>query len=370
MKPYFKVPLLASLMVARSLGEDAVPEHRRLTQWIAENYPGMSAITNATEADLQAEWLKPMVAKAQAALSSPTAIPEKDPVGGVTEAETPPSANGKEPGTFVRFIKGFQLRSSYSELGTEVKDSDPATFGFVQDFQDDSQTWIAKGAVGYPVTIVPDYQLIPGITFDRVTGGDDPTDSLTFRMGASATWLRDTEAEPGFFRWLDKHTLLLDATYATDFDFDSRLPGAEISWTPILDKRIRFLPMTRFGAVGNSGLEWRVGFQLHSEGGVVSEAGSQESLVGYTRYFRIGGNASMHWRHEKLEALSLFATATDYESLFDGSPSVRQIETGLAWRFGAEDSDPFSIRLEYRLGRIPITAQEVDQLTLQFAIKF
>jgi hypothetical protein len=280
-------------------------------------------------------------------------------------------------------LGGILLRGSYEQidLGTGAKTIDkaqPANFSYVRNRITDQNTWTAQGALMRPFVsfeeknppeaspYLSEIQFVPSVTFDRLTGsGVDikkQTDSLVFRLGS------DTE-----FANINTLDLLhglqdvrLNFSHATDFEFRSQVLGGEADWEPTdVDTPLGvYKPLFGEGAP----LKFRLRFYLHGEAGSIVDPGQKVALATASdEYARMGFFAQGELQPMHFSRVTLTVSYLDYESLIGDSPSAHLFSASLT--FALDEAGNINFQTKYRDGRLPLTLDKAEDITIGLAIK-
>ena len=247
-----------------------------------------------------------------------------------------------------------KTRNSKGAYADSLKKVKAAEFGYSNNQVSDDESWFARGVIARPFNLRSS-SIVPSISFDRVTHSANPTgeiDSLTFAFSGVTTTGTFGKNNDNFaeFRY--------GATYATDFDFDTSIPGGFIDLEPIIPA----LGNGEFEELGPLG--WlRTRQFFHLEGGSLEKS---KDLTGQ-EYFRAGGSAGVEFIPKAFPTLSLTA---DYRYYFDllGSDDFHSFRPSLTWRL--DEVGHLSLQVSYEEGLIPLTHQKVDLFSVGIGIKF
>jgi len=265
----------------------------------------------------------------------------------------------------------FKLRASWEQLAESFEESKPAAFSYARDLRDDEDIWSAHGAAAliyertnwpanpgrYPLNRLT---FSPGIEFDRVSGGprDKQTDSLVFKTGGSADFVSN---DP--HRWRG-HVFSVAPVYATDFHFRSSQFGGEFNFKPILD-------LTGFNShnqdwITNGPIATQFTLTLHAEGGHVFDAGQKSDLHEGDGYGRVGPLAGFQIKLNRQKELRGYVSWDQRESFVSDSKSTRLFTGGVSL---ALINESLLLTVEYRDGRIPLTAEKVRTIAVTLGVK-
>lgn len=268
------------------------------------------------------------------------------------------------------------VRRDYENIGVMDQSKDPATVkgawvAYTKDYENRNDIWQIRGSAMYLLRSetglapseekggVTAYSFVPGVSFDRVSNSNAScmdVNSLTFRLGSELEYMGG-----GFF---DAQYLRLNLAYASDFDLESGVLALEAQWEPV-DTGIgmgvgRSLPGGLFD------FRWRP--ILHAEGGRVIERGDKYWLVGDEGFFRAGPKLHLDLWPLFLERVRI---GFDWQYLhgFSGYPGhVRLFEGDVSYALNEKGN--YAIGFAYRKGRLPLTFEQVDELTLGLSVKY
>lgn len=259
---------------------------------------------------------------------------------------------------------GILLRESHEDI-TASSDILPiskvkaATLSYAYDYPTKSSTWMMKGALMRPFFSEDENRaVVPSITFNRIISDDSTKEANSF------------VPRLGYHQFINSDNVLqilrLFINYGTDFSFESSQYGVEFEYEPVFVK----LPFGRYYTVvassTGSALEIRTKVFAQFQGGYVEKTGNKENLKAESGYFRAGGKGVLDVRlFEKLELTGGYT----YLHAFEGSPEKsRHKVLGASYTLG--ENGNVAIKMEYQYGNIPITQEEVENLTIGFGIKF
>ena len=188
------------------------------------------------------------------------------------------------------------------------------------------------------------------------------TDSLIFRVGS------DTEfANVNMFNLLNGlQDIRLNFSHATDFGFRSQVLGGEADWEPTdIGKALGdYKPL--FGA--GSPFRYRLRLYLHSEAGSIVDPGRKAALAtAADQYARIGFFSQVEIQPSNFNRATLVVSYFDYESLMSNSVSAHLFTSGFT--LGLDEAGSVSLQIKYRNGRLPITLDKVEDITVGLGLK-
>ena len=273
-------------------------------------------------------------------------------------------------------MKGILIRRSHEvitvlEAPEKLGKAQPARFSYTRDFNDDSDTWQATGAILRPFRIYTSQKvvrekswltainLVPSISFDRVNNEKEDSEdvnSLVFRLGG--------EIELGGLFDLQYTRLFL--TYASDFSFESSVGAIEFEWEPVL---LNFGIGTGRYILGGA-LEYRLRPILHTEYGKTFDAGDKDDLEEDDDFFRIGPKLQLGiWPQAKgLRRVSL-SLKWDYLEGLVGKPGNSSLfEAALGYQL--DKLGHFVLEFSYRNGDIPLTQEDTETFAVGLGVKF
>jgi len=287
-------------------------------------------------------------------------------IGGIPPSSSPEaSGNGR-----------LLVRRDYENIGVMGQSKDPATVkgalvAYTRDYENRNDIWQIRGSAMYLLRSatgfapsgdnggVTAYSFVPGVSFDRVSNSNEhyaDVNSLTFRLGSEVEYMGG-----GFF---DAQYFRLNFACASDFDLDSGVLALEAQWEPVDTDIGMGVGRSAFGGLFD--FRWRP--ILHAEGGRVVERGDKYWLVGNESFFRAG--AKLH-----ADLWPLFPERVrigfDWQYLygFSGYPGhVRLFESDISYALNEKGN--YAIGLSYRKGRLPLTFENVDDLTLGLSVKY
>lgn len=258
---------------------------------------------------------------------------------------------------------GLLLRETYEEYTIvnkvgSFKKAKAASFSYARNFDNDVNVWAAKGALIKPFVLGKNFGFIPSVVFNRLSSRRDTTDeeanSLVFRGGLNRT--------------LNLKSAVLNlrgfVSLATDFDLESDVRALEFQVEPIFLKYMGVY--TRLF----KGLEARGRIFIHYELGKVESVGDKE-LDEDDEFYRIGPKIDLSLRTESsLGSAGPVLVNIKWERLY-GINDTNDLElfTGkIAVDLDAEDHLKFQV--EYSKGRILLTQEKINNLTIGLGIKF
>ncbi len=206
---------------------------------------------------------------------------------------------------------------------------------------------------------IQDIGLIPSISFHRFNNSrarGTSIDSLTFRFGTDIY----TRNFPGFrnqFFWIN-------ATYDTDFKFESSILAVEGEWRPISFSH-EIGTIYKIPSLEEVSFYWQP--WLHVEAGEVFNGTRNTTLADGFEFARGGAalEASLWWgRH-----LKLYADFHYYHPIITGSGTARNVTAGLDF-FPIPDNDTLALTIEYENGKIPLKLHRTETVTVGLSVKF
>lgn len=291
-------------------------------------------------------------------------------------------------GIAVEDTKAFKakilIRSDFNDVlpGEDLTSKDPkaarnkltgALFSYSRDFQNNEDSWSAKGAIIFPLlwkTFEPytlengawtKYGLIPSISFDRVTNDKDESkevNSLIFRVGAFA--------EYGGGSFTDYQQLRVFATYGTDFDFRSRTPAAELEWEPVKSFGEKFgIGMIR--PVKEDVFAYRLRTFFHAEYGEVQKAGGKVG-VDETTFFRAGPVFELTLDPFFSDRMSC-TISYSYYFPFSG-PRDHNYNLKVEPQLFLDEAKHFTLKASYERGGLDLTEEFVNTFSMGIGVLF
>lgn len=301
---------------------------------------------------------------------------------GAGDEDAPFSIGRRMPMTFKDGSKitfgGLLLRADHTDQSIlktkgDVALATGAQFSFTHEFGRSENTWVARGAVLYPLiydgpagcfgtspVFIEKGAFVPSISFDRVesTRATEDASVLAFRAGSVLTICNGLSFGANY--------LAVNALYETDFDFQTGIAGVEAGWTPDGG----FLRLNDPVFILDDFMSYRltaVGYLVY--GHVVDHGGSAE-LKAKDTFLRVGPELLLDVWIEEGVFKDLHAYV-GWKTLFGvvGPNSEQQLFTaGLDYpldKFGQ-----LVLSLDYRRGEIALKGSEVDAVTLGFKVKF
>jgi len=340
---------------------------------IVAKRPELSLMTNSSREEvLSIPFMRPLVEEAQwyvyAALANTAADEKGQYHGDVLNAD----ALGLKRDRFElpKPLKPLRVRNSWDELAKPFDKTAPAKVAYNRNLLSEEDIWSAKGAIGYDLYferegIVREFHAIPNASFDRVKGGTKESDSLTFRLGAVTT------LSPGSAsNLIHDHILRVAPVYATDFGFNSEQLGGELEWE-FVSERLHLDSGFVIRCAGKEAITVLPRLFFHFEGGTVRESGGNTNLVEDKTYFRIGPVVQLQLGFgrdmpEPLQRLNFVTAWREYERLNSDTRSTRLFTAGCGYKI----AENISFEIEYRKGRIPLTAEKVESVNVGLGLKF
>lgn len=221
-----------------------------------------------------------------------------------------------------------------------------ATISYQRDSQSQADVWKAVGAVIFQIGRGP-LQALPSVTFNRLSGGENSTNSLIGRFGISI-------ARRGTGRVYNN--VRLYPGYATDFDGAAKILTGEVQWEPVyLENDYWF-----------SGITWKPRLFLHSEFGNVYDNGDKDAISDDERFLRLG--LKSEFESQLTYRFKLTGKATYLRGL-KGKVENSWLITG---KFVVHliPEDYLDLEFKYDRGRQPITQDDTKALTIGLGFKF
>lgn len=340
--------------------------------FLVKRFPELKDMANSPDAALDDPNLQRMVTSARMFTATMIQnLPGKQPYA-LSDVERAYKAHyPDEPSLF-----GFRLRQSWESMSfsvpeTNVAKAKPATIAFTRDFLKSSSSWTVHGALMYPFTHeFPEgtnsdsleftaIAWVPSISLDKVTGVKQPVDSLVFRAA------NEDEFSYGSSQiaqhWISTHLVRITPFYGTDTHFKSSQVGGELDYEPVNDD-------IGLGVFVGDLIPHRFRLFLHNEVGNVIDAGGNTNLVTGNTYYRIGPDIGIDLQIKALPGLTGSVRLQDYEKVTAHTRSTRLFIASLSYNIDPQGH--VAIQAEYRLGRLPITAEKTETLTLGLGLKF
>lgn len=288
-----------------------------------------------------------------------------------TVATLQPEPEKPKPWSF----EPFRLRKDPEGLVKDVKDADPATFGFFRNNLNAEDTWAVEGTLGAVLPlyeaqssattgyVLQDIFLVPSATLNRITGTGDGsvevTDALAFRAGLSATIQGHSD------NWFDLHIITANYRSLGSTEGGNFKSAGELDWVPMRNRRGLFPNLNGafqslpFDSDEDNGFKYRWVFNGRLEAG---ESDLQGDFV------KVGPKVGIQAYTTYIPRLSVFANYTYLWEVAGGQRDFDYLETGLRWAM--DDLDQVFIEAKYRYGQLPAKYSDIDLLQLSLAVKF
>lgn len=273
-------------------------------------------------------------------------------------------------------LEPLRLRKKHDQLTKDLKDADPASFGFFHNNLTSSDTWAVEGALGAVVEIydpasVPTLgnyafdplELVPSVSLNRITGTGDGSlseaNSLVFRGGLS--WgLQDNSGGAALWDYQ-----LFNANYRSSGetgggDFDSAL---ELEWEPMRSRKGELLSIGGpFRPLPGGFLDFRFVVTNRLEAGE-SVSGSEDDI-----FTKLGPTATLYVQPSFAPNLELFAGYSYLWEMADSSPDFDYLDTGV--RLALDKLKQVYFEVKYRYGQLPAKYSEIDVIQAALSVKF
>jgi len=303
-------------------------------------------------------------------------------------------------------FRNFKIRQSWSDvMSTEdpsvedaakgkLTDLVGATFSFAKDYEQESDTWNADGALIFPMVwrnidepgLVPvNLMLAPSVSIDRVstTGTSvSEVDELYFRIGMSAKWL-------GPRGWLDTIQLRAAPVYGTDTGFRARLPAYELELEPTITWQGIDLTLLKYFELGydnvllgrkadqvngndDSLLDYQFRAWLHAEGGDLQRDGATWHAVEGS-FFRIGPEVQLRINFPRVWNGFSITALYSYLSTMSGPEGHNQyfkLDGTLALYSNPVLNEKISLNADYTVGGLDFTKENVNTFTIGLSALF
>jgi hypothetical protein len=278
------------------------------------------------------------------------------------------------PATTGKFLDHFLIRASYEDAtaaedqtlakaADSFKSANPGIVSFARNYLSNSNQWIMKASILYPFTYPAGSPLhfVPSVSLDREFNNrtDREVDSLIFRIGAYS----DFNTGP----W--NHSFRLYGDYATDFEFRTSIPAAELDYEPTLGRYGDGVFYDLLHWRDNSPmLSMRYSGYLHQEYGVVSSSGGKPQLAGTTDFYRLGPAFKLALNPFFYERLSVLGT---YEYLYgaEGNPTYSH-DFKVQANFNIDPQGHYTLNASYEDGSTPIVKDAIQTFLIGFGFKF
>lgn len=277
-----------------------------------------------------------------------------------------PKAPGYEAGW-------FRMRAKVSDFSVDAKNRDDlmkipaATFSFARDYEKDSDTWSAIGAIG-GFWDNPEVDFSAGAEFNRMdtnAAKKADADSLVFKMMASGTGQSSLKSLLAY-QWR------AGVDYGTNTDFEGGLLGVNADFEPVWNSNL-FLSVKSLAGVGNGrsaanspALALRNVLHLEA-GGVVSDFATPTKRN--DDYLRIGPQLdATFWPFGTESRISLTASYAYYAGLLGEDEDYRNFRGGVEWRL--DELGQFVIKAEYVNGMTPLLLEDQETFLLSLGVRY
>jgi hypothetical protein len=199
--------------------------------------------------------------------------------------------------------------------------------------------------------------IAPSLTVNRTISADKTkeTDALQWRLGA------DVETAAG---WMALQNFRIFGAFATDFEWKSRVVGVEFQWEPTLDK----YGSGSFWRLIQSVLDFRWRLYPHFEYGNVLNAGEKLNIKSGETFFRLGPKVSLDLRPAFAQD-AVFSIQYAYLDGITGTPRAsRMFDPAFSYTIDAKGH--IVLQAEYSFGQIPLTEENVENITIGVGVKF
>ena len=287
------------------------------------------------------------------------------------------TAGDKNTGDYNVSSTGIVVRRSHQDIRLHTVDNrsiirgEGALLAYTRDFANKADTYQATGAFAYPLlfqnnndfergsTYLDEIALVPSLSFDRVENTGAPArkvDSLTFRMGSE--WkIRNAFGIPSQFFWFD-------ATYNTDFGFDTEIFAGEVDWRPV-NRSFGIGQALSLGGSDQFLFRWKP--QLHFEWGYVVDSAGNPNIRAKQDFARVGPEIDVDlWIGAQTK---LYLNYHYYAALTAGTRSSRMLVAGLEYSLDP-DTNHWTLDINYRKGRTPFQQTRTETLMAGFGVKF
>jgi hypothetical protein len=265
---------------------------------------------------------------------------------------------------------GIQVRRSMDDIkvdtstyADDLKKAKAAELGFVHNGASGDDSWSARGVIARPFELNGSDgeggYLTPSVQFDRVTHSVDKTgsvDSLIF--GLTGTWIANPRGPTEMAEYR------LGAQYATDFDFDGSIFGVSLEYEPTFTWEWLANANTE-NLFGLEHVYYMTRQYLHVEGG----SSDKPSLLVEDEYLRAGVGVGINIYFDG--ALERLSFGVDYRYYFDTlgeGDDFDNFKAVAAWQL--DDHGHLMLQVSYENGKLPLSHQEVDLLSVGLGVKF
>jgi hypothetical protein len=267
----------------------------------------------------------------------------------------------------------FRMRAKVSDFSVDAKNRDDllkvpaATFSYARDYEKDSDTWSAIGAIG-AFWDRPNVDIALGAEFNRMdtnAAKKADVDSLVFKAMASGTCQSDLKSLLSYY-WR------AGLDYGTNSDFEGGLLGVNADFEPVWNDKlflsVRSLAGTENGRSASNSPALSLRNILHLEGGGVVSDFSTPTKAN-DDYFRVGPQLeATFWPLGTEFPLSLTSSYAYYAGLLDEDDDYRNFRIGAEWRL--DELGQFTIKAEYVNGMTPLLLEDQETLLFSLGVRY
>ena len=257
----------------------------------------------------------------------------------------------------------IKIRQKFEDWNKDLLDVKGASISYSNDRIENTGTWLTKGSIIYPIESDRAYSaltLLPSIQWKRETA---EIDELTFQLPVSYFIAHEM---PKYMEW--SSDFYFSPYYLTDFDFDGKMIGAELTYEPTIQIGRRFQTGSWHSLFGGMDIAYLLRIipgltygHILSEGPYINRDEKDDTLAitcklefglmpfGDKTPWEIRGNYNFLY---------------DFSGESDGYVDLWSAST--IWWFNKN----VGLDLSYQKGDTPLTKKEVDlvKLNLQFRL--
>ncbi|ABW28141.1 hypothetical protein [Acaryochloris marina] len=277
---------------------------------------------------------------------------------------------------------GIRLRRDIEDVTildslAPIQEADSAILNFTRDFEADNTIFTVRGGLFYPILteineedLEPDkltltrYQITPGIEIDRVENSADAFDDediLTFALNTDFEVQGSSVFPSQYFRG--------NFLYQTDSNFDSSIFGAQLQWEP----KNRHIGLGQAQEIFGDALRFRWRAILETQLATVLDAGNITDRVDGDLLFRAGPKLEIEFFPANREAeffgrLGLQAEYSFLQNIAGDGETSHLFSSTLSYRL--DDTGNANLLVNYRVGDIDLTGQNVNELSIGLGLTF
>lgn len=290
----------------------------------------------------------------------------------------------------------MRLRSKYKDLAKKMAKSDPASFGYFYDNNDDESTWAVEGTFGIVRTIYSPKEtielgnytfdpvkFIPALTVNRVTGTGGGTvkevDAMVFRAGLAWGAVNNKKKEGSALFDYQLFSLNYRATGETSGgNFDNAM---EFYWEPQRNRVGELIslngPYRAFSSDKDIDPQKELFLYRLALGGKLElgeapdeseEDDSESAETDDSTFVKLGPTIGLYVKPNFIPRLELFANYSYFWEIANDSDNFDYLETGV--RFALDDFKQVFVEMKYRDGQLPAKYTDIDLWQISLSTRF